>query len=117
MEPKMSSNYVVIRRAMLARKPISFDYKNHRRVACPHVLGTKGGLEKVLTYQYGGGSSSGLPPGGEWRCLFLSDAYNIQIIEGGWHTGLSHTRPQTCVDMIDVQVFVDGSGNPYTQEA
>ena len=113
----MSSNYETVRRAILARKPISFEYDGYNRIACPHVLGQKAGREKVLTYQYGGGSSSGLPPGGMWRCLFLSEAYNIQIIDGGWHTGMSHTRPQTCVDAIDIQVFIDGAGNPYSQEA
>ena len=113
----MTAAYDVIRRAILARKPISFDYKGHRRLACPHVIGTKNGLEKTLTYQYGGGSSSGLPPGGEWRCLFLSDAFNVQIIEGGWYTGMSHSQPQTCVDEIDVQVFVDGTGSPYSRDA
>lgn len=114
----MSLSYDIVRRAILALKPIAFDYKGHRRIACPHVLGTKGGLEKVLTYQYGGGSSSGLPPGGEWRCLFLSEAYNIEIVDGGWHTGVSHTRPQTCVDNVDVQVSVDPlTSKPYIQRA
>ena len=28
--------------------------------------------EKALTYQFGGQSSKGLPPGGQWRCLWLA---------------------------------------------
>lgn len=114
----MTDDYNTIRTAILALKPIAFDYKGHRRLACPHVLGTKNGLEKLLTYQYGGGSSSGLPPGGEWRCLFLSDARNVEIIEGEWHSGANHSRPQTCVDEIDVQVYVDPTTSvPYIHDA
>ena len=74
------------------------------RVVCPHTLGTKRGLEKVLTFQFGGGSSSGLPPSGEWRCMFISDVSNIQPISSDWHTGVGHSRPQTCVDEVDIEI-------------
>lgn len=114
----MSPDYKTIYTAILALKPIAFDYKGHRRYACPHVLGQKKGLEKLLAYQYGGGSSSGLPPGGEWRCAFVSDIRNVEIIDGGWCSGANHSRPQTCVDDIDVQVFVDPvTSKPYAKPA
>jgi hypothetical protein len=112
-----SLNYQAFRKAILAGRPVSFMYKGYLRLACPHVIGTKGGLEKVLTFQYDGGSSTGLPPGGEWRCLFVSEAADVQMISDRWYTGASHTRPQTCVDVIDVQVFVSPDGIPYAQQA
>jgi len=113
----MNSAYQTIRQAIIAKKPISFDYQGHKRLACPHVIGMKNGQQKALTYQYGGGSSSGLPPGGQWRCLFISEVHNVQVFEGEWHTGMSHTKPQTCVDHIDVQVFDQGPVNPYAKTA
>ncbi len=107
----MTANYDQFRQAILAQRPVAFDYKGHRRLACPHVIGTKNGLEKVLTYQYGGGSSSGLPNGREWRCLFISEVFNVEVLNGEWHTGLNHSQPQTCVDEIDVQVTVPVNPN------
>lgn len=102
----MTANYDHFRQAIVAQRPVAFDYKGHRRLACPHVIGTKNGLEKVLTYQYGGGSSSGLPNDGEWRCLFISEVFNVEVLDGEWKTGPNHSQPQTCVDEIDVQVTV-----------
>lgn len=113
----MTSDYKTFREAILAIKPVSFMYKGHLRLACPHVLGTKNGLEKVLTYQYGGGSSSGLPVDGEWRCLFISEASNVQVIGDDWRTGHNHSRPQTCVDDVDVQVWLRPDGTPYVANA
>lgn len=113
----MSPNYQIMRLAILAQKPVTFDYKGYRRLACPHVLGLKRGLQHALTFQYGGGSSSGLPPGGEWRCVSVAEVSNLVVIDGPWHTGLSHTRPQTCVDQIDVQVPIFSGSNPYSSRA
>jgi hypothetical protein len=112
-----SPNYQTIRQAILALRPISFSYGGYERLVCPHVIGWKNGLEKVLTFQYGGGSSSGLGAGGQWRCLFVSELSNISFISGAWHSGTRHSRPQSCVDLIDVQVFVGGDGVPYIQTA
>lgn len=101
--PNPSKTYLQMRQAVLDRHSIKVRYKGHERLLSPHTLGTKKGLEKVLTYQYGGGSSSGLPPGGEWRCMFLSEVTFLGTIEGEWHTNVSHSRPQTCVDAVDVE--------------
>ena len=78
--------YQRLRDAMIAGKPVSLHYKGHTREVCAHVLGTKNGLPQVLTYQYGGGSSSGLPNGGEWRCLMVGNISDVEIIDGPWHT-------------------------------
>ena len=29
---------------------------------------------------------------------------NVSIHDGKWHTGHSHTKPQTCIGEIDVEV-------------
>ena len=75
-----------------------------RRALCPIILGHTRGQEKALTFQVGGGSRSGLPPGGEWRCLWLSKVSNAELHDGPWFDGAGHTRPQDCVEIVDLDV-------------
>eukprot|EP01013_Petalomonas_cantuscygni_P016208 TRINITY_DN33174_c0_g1_i1.p1 TRINITY_DN33174_c0_g1~~TRINITY_DN33174_c0_g1_i1.p1 ORF type:complete len:102 (-),score=13.14 TRINITY_DN33174_c0_g1_i1:255-560(-) len=96
--------YGEIRDAVAAKRAIRVVFKGHERDVCPHVIGHKNGHEKVLTYQFAGYSSSGLPPGGEWRCMFVSDISSVSVISAAWHTGVGHSRPQTCVDGVDLEV-------------
>jgi len=43
------------------------------REACPHILGYKKlGQEAVFAFQFGGDSTSRLPPRGDWRCFDLA---------------------------------------------
>jgi hypothetical protein len=112
----MTHVYQIIRQAMLSGSPVSLFYKGHTRLVCAHVLGTKNGLPQVLTYQYGGGSSSGLPNGGEWRCLMVGNISDVKIVEGPWRTDDNHSRAQTCVDQVDVEIWV-ADGKPYVKRA
>lgn len=96
-----------IREAILQKKAMRIFAQGHMREVCPHVLGTKDGGPQALFFQYAGGSKSRLPPGGDWRCIPLADIRSAEIIEGAeWRMGNRHTRRQTCVDRIDVQVDV-----------
>ena len=61
--------YELFSQAMLARKQVLCLYDGYPRELCPIILGHSQRQEKALTYQFGGKSRSGLPPGGEWRCL------------------------------------------------
>ena len=83
---------------------MSADYGGFSREMCPHVIGLKQGKEHALFFQFAGGSRSGLPPGGEWRCLDLSGLANISVFAGRWRQGPPKRRPPSCVDQIDVQV-------------
>lgn len=96
--------YSAVRQAIENKQQIVADYHGHTREMCPHVLGTKNGKVQALFFQFGGGSNSGLPAGGEWRCIEIQQLSNVQVRVGDWHTGMGHTRPQTCVDRIDVEV-------------
>lgn len=97
--------YAVIRQAIVSRQQIVCNYRGCRRECCPHTLGLKRGKKHVLTYQFGGHSNTGLPPGGQWRCMDVDEISDLIVRDGPWHTGVSHTRPQTCVDIIDVEVM------------
>jgi len=84
-------------------------YQGYERIMCPHVVGykqpKKGGQElNALFFQFAGGSKSGLPPGGQWRCIHLDELSNVRISPGEWHTVPDHSRPQSCVDEIIAEV-------------
>jgi hypothetical protein len=97
-------SYSTLRNAVLQKLIVTAQYGGYYREFCPHCLGTKRGREHVLGYQFAGSSSSGLPPGGEWRCFDVAKLSNVATRTGTWKTGSSHTRPQACVDNIDVEV-------------
>jgi hypothetical protein len=99
-----SSTYLLFRAAILGRKQIICTYRSCYREVCPHVLGHSEDEEKALTYQFGGESNSGLPPGGEWRCLFLAQVRDARMRDGNWHTGSRHTKEQACVEVVDIDV-------------
>ena len=99
------ATYDQIKASMETQKPISCIYQDRIREVCVHTIGTKNGQEKVLSFQFGGESSKGLPPGGEWRCMFVDQISDVRIMEGDWHTRDDHSRPQTCVDEVDFEVF------------
>lgn len=99
-----SAIYMTIRDAILQKLQVTADYRGYNREFCPHVIGMKRGKEHVLGYQFAGGSSSGLPLGGEWRCFDVAGLSNVTTRSGAWYTGSSHTQPQSCVGDIDVEV-------------
>jgi hypothetical protein len=88
---------------------VTATYQGRVRIMCPHVVGYKAtkqhGQElNALFFQFAGESKSGLPPGGEWRCIHLDQLTNISTAPGEWHTAPDHSRPQTCVDHIIAEV-------------
>ena len=100
-------NYPLIRDAIVSKKIVTGTYQDHYREMCPHVLGLKNDRRQALFYQFGGTSSSGLDPDGSaknWRCIPIDDLQDVVVTDGEWHTAPNHTRPQTCVDEIDVEV-------------
>jgi hypothetical protein len=97
--------YELVWKAIIEKSQIVAVYDGHRREMCPHVIGlNKQGEPQALAFQFAGGSSKGLPPGGQWRCLKIDKLSDVTVRAGDWHTGTDHKRPQTCVDEIDVEV-------------
>ncbi|WP_055046638.1 hypothetical protein [Devosia sp. A16] len=100
-----SDAYQLFHEAMATKKQIVCTYNGLRREVCPVILGhSRNGEEKALTYQFGGDTSSVLPAGGEWRCLTLSKVGEIELRDGPWRTGGSHSASQSCVDVVDFDV-------------
>lgn len=95
----------MIREAMEKRQQVVCLYQGRLREVCPHTIGYKSGREKLLSFQFAGESSRGLPPGGEWRCMFIDQITDVEARDGEWHTRNDHLQPQTCVDEVDFEVF------------
>ncbi len=105
-----SRNYADFERAMKQRQQVVCMYGGHRRELCPIILGHSQGRERALTYQFGGDSSRGLPRGGQWRCLSLSRVSDVELRDGPWIVGSSHSLPQGCVEVVDLDV---NPSSPY----
>ena len=96
-------------KAVEGRRPISAVYDGLPRLFCAHRLGrnSKGEL-RVLCYQYGGESESGLGPPGSpanWRCIALEELSGVRRLRSRWHTAPNHSRPAHCI--IDVDIDTD----------
>jgi hypothetical protein len=81
-------------------------YKGCLRLFCPHRLGRNRASQlRVLCYQYGGESESGLEPTGSpanWRCVVLEKLASVELLDGSWKTAPNHSRPATCVIDADI---------------
>ena len=84
----------------------------HHRKLCPIVLGYSQGQEKALTYQLAGEGESRLPPGGDRKCPFLAKFSDVQLRDGAWRAGGSHTQRQRCVEDVDIDVNPASPYNP-----
>jgi hypothetical protein len=107
-----SATFEVFARAILARNQLTFMYGGHYRETCPHILGHKAGREAALVYQFGGASNGSLPAKGEWRCFYLAGIKAVGTRGGRWHGGSSHQKPQTCVDIVYLDVDPDVPNQP-----
>jgi hypothetical protein len=99
-----SETFKAFHRAILERKQITCTYSGAYREVCPHILGHSAGAEKALVFQFGGETTTKLPPGGEWRCLQISEVRNVKLRDGPWHTGKGHRTTQKCVEELYVDV-------------
>ena len=82
------------------------------RLFCPHRLGRNHAKQlRVLCYQYGGESESGLAPMGSpenWRCVALEKLRKVELLHGSWQTAPNHSRPASCI----VQADIDAEDQP-----
>jgi hypothetical protein len=100
----MATVQEIIVEAIHKRLIVTAMYQGYQRVMCPHVIGYKDGVLNCLFFQFAGGSRSGLPPGGQWRCVHVNQLSNVSAAPGEWHTRDDHSEPQRCVDNIIAEV-------------
>ena len=98
--------YRLVWTAVANKQPIEANYQGRYRLFCPHRLGrNREGQLRVLCYQYGGESKSGLDPldlSANWRCVVLERLSRVKLVEGDWHTAPNHSRPASCVVEADI---------------
>jgi hypothetical protein len=104
-----SRSYRLFAQAIVERKHILCSYNGYPRELCPIILGHSQGQERALTYQFGGESESGLP---DWKCLSLAKVSDVQLRDGPWYAGDSHTQRQGCVKVVDLDVNPASPYNP-----
>ena len=100
--------YELVWKAVANRLTIEAMYRGRPRLFCPHRLGrNRDGELRVLCYQYGGDSKTGLQPEGSpanWRCIELERLSRVKLVESAWHTAPNHSRPGSCVVDADIDV-------------
>jgi hypothetical protein len=98
--------YRLVWAAVANKRAIEARYHGRLRLFCPHRLGrNKAGKPRVLCYQYGGDSESGLEPEGSpanWRCVALEKLSKVKLLEDVWRTAPNHSRPASCVIQADI---------------
>ena len=98
--------YRLVWTAVASRRPMEAYYEGRRRLFCPHRLGRNQNADlRVLCYQYGGESDSGLQSVGSpanWRCLALEKLSKVKSLDGPWRTAPNHSRPTSCVIDADI---------------
>ena len=108
-----------VRAAIIHRRPIAALYRGRRRLLCPHLLGwNKHRRLQVLCYQYGGDSESGLKPADaadNWRCLAVENLSQVELLDGPWQTAENRSRPQNCIEAIELDVDACPELVPPTQ--
>ena len=104
--------YRLVWTAVANKRPIEATYQGRLRLFCPHRLGrNRAGRPRVLCYQYGGESQSGLQPMGSpanWRCVALEKLSRVKLLEDAWRTAPNHSRPASCV----VEADIDAEDHP-----
>ena len=100
--------YKLVWAAVRHRRPIEATYQRRPRLFCPHRLGrNEDGQLRVVCYQYGGESQSGLQPVGSpanWRCVVLEKLGKVRLLGDVWRTAPNHSRPGSCVTKPDIDV-------------
>jgi hypothetical protein len=108
--------YRLVWTAVASKRPIEARYHGRVRLFCPHRLGRNREKQlRVLCYQYGGESESGLEPAGSpanWRCIALEKLSQVRLREDAWRTAPNHSRPASCVIDADIDAEDQSERNP-----
>jgi len=112
--------YRLVWSAVANKKPIEAIYDKRLRLFCPHRLGrNRTGELRVLCYQYGGESKSGLEAVGSpanWRCTALEKFSRVKLLEDAWRTAPNHSRPALCVIDADIDAEDQPAGAPQKEQ-
>lgn len=108
--------YRLVWTAIARKQSLSAVYKELPRLFCAHRLGRNRVQQlRVLCYQYGGESESGLAPIGSpenWRCVAMEKLRKVELLDESWKTAPNHSRPASCVVEADIDAEDQPERNP-----
>jgi hypothetical protein len=108
--------YRLVWAAVANKKPIEAIYGERLRLFCPHRLGrNRAGEVRVLCYQYGGESKSGLEAAGSpanRRCTALEKFSRVKFLDDAWRTAPNHSRSASCVIDADIDAEDHPANDP-----
>jgi len=105
----IGSTWATLARALSERRTVRAGYHDQVRLLCPHALGWKNGVPKVLAYQAAGATSLGALPVDRhqrWRSLFVEEISDAMIVAEPWETADSYSSRSNCFDRIALDVEV-----------
>jgi hypothetical protein len=109
-----SISYELFVGSMIEEVQIACIFKKQPRVLSVIILGRTKGEERALTWQTGGRSSEAIPG---WRCITLSEATDVHLLDSKLRRGTRSTGNQTCVAEVDLDVNPDSPYRPRRQLA
>jgi predicted DNA-binding transcriptional regulator YafY len=109
----LRAKIAVLQAAIRGRLQVTGRSGDEPREFCPHALGRKGKAWHVLAWQFAGGSRSGLPAQGQWRCFDLDRLEGLAARPGEWHRGEATGQgEQSCIDAGAIDTEVDPAFGP-----
>jgi hypothetical protein len=94
----------LVREAIRDRNPLAGRYHGDDRWLSPSARGRRYGESHLLAFQTAGGSESGLPKEGQWRCLRAEDLESVHPAPGPWRTAENLLAARSGLDGIDLVV-------------
>ena len=93
-------------RPVKGRRPMAAVYDGCQRLLCPQKLGrNRSGQVRVLCYQQGGASVSGLQPqdaSANERCLAFEKLWAVSCSTTAGIAHPNHSQPQTWIERVEV---------------
>jgi hypothetical protein len=98
-----SATYQLFRKAILSAKQITCDYQGNHRELCPIILGHTLGRERALVFH----SAVRAVKACRLAVIGMSRAFAGRTREDGrWHEDGRHSRPQACVEEVDLGINI-----------
>ena len=102
----LTSTYHLVRQAIVDRCCLTAVHLGEVRHFVPHSLGLdRSDRPKVLAFQYAGGTTTILPPDGDWRCFAIGDLVDVRRNGDPWKISRAfYRRANRCVMKVDISV-------------
>ena len=107
MTESVTTNYEIVRQAILKRRSLACVYDAYARFFSPHVLGkSSDGHITVVGFQYAGRRPEGpLPHDGDWCCFRLERLVWLRPAADRWTTGSPLGCPVQRISVVDASAI------------